>query len=249
MHIGDAMRMKAVLAVAIALSVSVPASVHAAPTEIDLTIAKTNRRVYAYGAVSPARPGRSVRVRLFHDGDLRATKWDELASDGGYEVRFARPATGDCEVKVRFRTGSGAVHRARHGFPCAIPAFSTGTASITSGTSLIHEVAVQIADESHEHAYGLMYRRWLAEDKGMAFLFGGETSSSFYMKNTLIPLSIAFWDSAGRIVRIMDMEPCEADPCPLYDPETSYVGALEVNQGAFEARGVSEGDLISVTED
>ena len=241
--------MKALLAVTIALSVSVPALVRAAPTEVDLTIAKTTTRVYAYGTVSPARPERRVRVRLFHDGALRVTKWDELASDGGYGVRFARPTSGDCEVKVLFRTGSGTVHRARHAFPCAIPAFSTGRASITTGTSLIHEVDVQIADDGVEQGYGLMYRRWLGENKGMAFLFGGETSSSFYMKNTLIPLSIAFWDPAGRIVRIMDMEPCDEEPCPLYNPETSYVGALEVNQGAFEAWGVTQGDLISVTED
>ena len=240
--------MKAALVVAIVLLMSVPALVRGAATEIDLTIAKTNQRVFAYGDVSPARPDRSVRVRMFREGELVATKWAGLSSDGSYEVRFPRPTSGDCEVKVLFRTASGSVHRTEEPFPCATPAFSTGTASITSGTSLT-TVDVQIADEGPEQGYGLMYRRWLAPDKGMAFLFGGETSSSFYMKNTLIPLSIAFWDSAGRIVRIMDMEPCEAEPCPLYNPETTYVGALEVNQGAFNAWGVSEGDLISVTED
>lgn len=241
--------MKSALAVAIALFVSVPAFDNAAPTEIDLTIAKTNQRVYAYGTVSPARPERSLRVRLFVNGALHATRWGGISTDGGYEVRFERPTSGDCEVRVRFRSGSGVVSRAEEPFPCAIPNFSTGTATITNGASLLHEVDVQIADEGPEQGYGLMYRRWLGANKGMAFLFGGETSSSFYMKNTLIPLSIAFWDSAGRIVRIMDMEPCEADPCPLYNPETSYVGALEVNQGAFDAWGVSEGHLISVTED
>jgi len=248
MHIGDAMRMRRALAVTIATLVSVPAFATAAPTEVSLTIAKSKRYVFAYGTVSPARPDRPVRVRLFRDGVLRATKWDRLSSQRRYGVRFVRPTSGNCEVKVRFRTGAGRFRRAAEAFGCAIPNFSTGTATITTGTSIV-TVGVQIADEDHERGYGLMYRRRLGADKGMAFLFGGEVSGAFYMKNTLIPLSIAFWDGAGRIVSIMDMEPCEADPCPLYDPQTSYVGALEVNQGAFEAWGVAEGDLISVTED
>ena len=241
--------MKRALAVAVAALVSVPVIATATTFEVDLTIAKTNRRVYAYGAVSPAREGRPVRIRFFHDGTLVATKRDTQDRRGRYEVSFARPSSGVCKVKVRYRTRSGAVTKAWHEFPCGIPNFSTGTASITNGATLLKDVDVQIADDGPEQGYGLMYRRWLGADKGMAFLFASETSGSFYMKNTLIPLSIAFWDSAGRIVRILDMEPCEADPCPLYDPETAYVGALEVNQGAFEAWGVTEGDLISVSED
>jgi uncharacterized membrane protein (UPF0127 family) len=66
------------------------------------------------------------------------------------------------------------------------------------------------------------------------------------MKNTLIPLSIAFLDADGRILRILDMEPCEADPCPLYPPGVAYTSALEVNQGAFERWGVEVGDLVTL---
>lgn len=249
------MWMKRALAVVVAALVGVPVLASAATVEVDLTIAKTNRRIYAYGNVSPARDGRPVRVRLFHDGSLVATKRDAQNARGRYEVSFARPTSGTCEVKVRFRTRSGLATRAWHEFACAIPDFSTGTASITSGGSLLQNVDVLIADDGPEQAYGLMYRRFLGADKGMAFVFGSETSGSFYMKNTLIPLSIAFWDSTGQIVRILDMEPCTREQeassqgCPLYDPEASYVGALEVNQGAFDAWGVSEGDLITVTEE
>jgi uncharacterized membrane protein (UPF0127 family) len=66
------------------------------------------------------------------------------------------------------------------------------------------------------------------------------------MKNTLIPLSVAFWDEAGRIVAILDMEPCPANPCPTYDPGSSFVGALEVDQGRFASDGVAIGDRIEV---
>ena len=67
------------------------------------------------------------------------------------------------------------------------------------------------------------------------------------MKDTLIPLSIAFWDGRGRIVRILDMTPCRADPCPTYDPRVAYRGALEVNRGAFKRWGVQRGDRVRLS--
>ena len=80
----------------------------------------------------------------------------------------------------------------------------------------------------------------------MVFVFERPENGSFWMKNTLIPLSIAFFDADGRILRILDMEPCEADPCPVYDPEVAYRGALEVNKGVFARWRVSEGDRVRV---
>jgi uncharacterized membrane protein (UPF0127 family) len=111
------------------------------------------------------------------------------------------------------------------------------------------EVAVEIADTDAERQRGLMGRTSLAEDAGMVFLFPGETAGGFWMKNTLIPLSIAFYDADGRIVRILDMEPCRREPCRIYDPGVAYVGALEVNQGAFRRWNVSEGDRLRVELD
>jgi hypothetical protein len=100
-------------------------------------------------------------------------------------------------------------------------------------------VHVEVADTQTERARGLMGRRELPDDAGMVFVF-----SAFWMKDTLIPLSIAFYDESGTILRILDMEPCTRDPCALYDPEASYRGALEVNRGAFERWGVREGDVL-----
>ncbi len=91
-----------------------------------------------------------------------------------------------------------------------------------------------------------MNRATLPEDAGMVFLWFGPTSGAFYMKDTLIPLSIAYFDERGRILKILDMEPCEQDPCKLYDPGITYWGALEVNQGAFERWGVEPGDTITI---
>jgi uncharacterized membrane protein (UPF0127 family) len=64
------------------------------------------------------------------------------------------------------------------------------------------------------------------------------------MKDTLIPLSIAFWDREGRIFRILDMEPCREETCRLYEPGGLWWGAVEVNQGFFEDRGVEVGDRV-----
>ena len=109
-------------------------------------------------------------------------------------------------------------------------------------------VEVEIADTQEEREIGLMQRESLPEDAGMIFLFEEETSGGFWMKNTLIPLSIAFTAADGTILRILDMEPCEADPCEIYDPGVFYASALEVNQGAFASWGVEEGDLLSLEQ-
>jgi uncharacterized membrane protein (UPF0127 family) len=110
------------------------------------------------------------------------------------------------------------------------------------------EVAVEIADTDDERAVGLMGRTSLPADAGMLFVYPGPTEGGYWMKNTLIPLSIAFYDADGTILRILDMEPCRRDPCPVYDPGVRYAGALEVNQGAFERWGVREGDRLELQE-
>jgi hypothetical protein len=112
-----------------------------------------------------------------------------------------------------------------------------------SGDVVVH---VEIADTSAERARGLMGRSELASDSGMAFLFPQDTRGGFWMKDTLIPLSIAFYDRTGGIVRILDMTPCKQDPCPIYAPGVAYRGALEVPSGAFARWGVREGDVLRV---
>jgi uncharacterized protein len=110
------------------------------------------------------------------------------------------------------------------------------------------EIAVEIADTDDERAVGLMGRTSLPADAGMLFVYPGPTEGAYWMKDTLIPLSIAFYDVDGTILRILDMEPCRRDPCPVYDPGVRYAGALEVNQGAFERWGVREGDRLELRE-
>jgi uncharacterized membrane protein (UPF0127 family) len=117
------------------------------------------------------------------------------------------------------------------------------TLAIDTGEDEV-EVAVEVADSLQERTVGLMNREELDEDAGMVFLVPEPTDGPFWMKDTLIPLSVAFWDREGRIFRILDMEPCRREPCRLYEPGGLWWGAVEVNQGFFEERGVRVGDVV-----
>lgn len=130
--------------------------------------------------------------------------------------------------------------------PSPTPTFRKGTAIIETDDGAVM-VEIEVADSPALHIQGLMHRDSLDDDAGMLFLFFEERTGAFHMKNTLIPLSIGFFDRDGQILRILDMEPCEADPCPLYDPGVVYQGALEVNRGAFADWGVEVGDRIRVS--
>jgi uncharacterized protein len=110
------------------------------------------------------------------------------------------------------------------------------------------KVRVEIADNALGIAIGLMYRKSLPEDQGMLFVFTDEVKQSFWMKNTFIPLSIAFMDSQGRIVDIQNMKPVGEEQSvpdaklPRYVSAEPAQYALEVNQGFFEEHGVKVGD-------
>jgi hypothetical protein len=103
-------------------------------------------------------------------------------------------------------------------------------------------LTARIAEDAASRARGLMGVTSLPPDEGMAFLFEEPTDGSFWMKDTLIPLSIAFIDEDGRIISIQEMTPCEADPCRTYAPGGTYTMAVEANAGWFDERGVEVGD-------
>ena len=123
--------------------------------------------------------------------------------------------------------------------------FPHGTATIATPHGRV-AVSVEIAQTAAAWERGLMYRHRLAARSGMIFVFPSESTGGFWMKHTLIPLSIAFYGPFGRILRILDMAPCASDPCPMYDPGVAYRGALEVNRGKFRRWGVRAGDKITL---
>jgi hypothetical protein len=102
-------------------------------------------------------------------------------------------------------------------------------------------LVVEIADDHAERARGLMFRTELARDRGMLFLFAEEQILSFWMKNTLIPLDIIFFDREGRFISAATMAPCRADPCPSYPSEGKASMALEVAEGFVAEQGIGAG--------
>ena len=101
---------------------------------------------------------------------------------------------------------------------------------------------VEIADEADEQRRGLMGVENLPADQGMAFVWPEPVGSTFWMKNTLVALSIAFVDDAGQVLDVLDMQPCEADPCRKYGIDEPYVLAVEANLGWFDDHRVHAGD-------
>jgi uncharacterized protein len=134
----------------------------------------------------------------------------------------------------------------------SLTAALSGSVTFPHGRALIRTpqrtvtVKVEVAETTAQLERGLMGRRSLAPRSGMVFLFATDTRGRFWMKNTLIPLSIAFWGKTGRILRILDMAPCRADPCKVYDPHVAFRGALEVNRGAFARWGVHRGAVVTI---
>ena len=119
------------------------------------------------------------------------------------------------------------------------PAHPPSTVTFGGSDAVLH---VEIADKAHEQRKGLMGVETLPADEGMAFVFDGPSDTTFWMRDTLIPLSVAFVDDAGRVIGVRDMQPCEADPCPTYGVEQPFVLAIEANLGWFDRAGIEIGD-------
>ena len=106
------------------------------------------------------------------------------------------------------------------------------------------KITVEIADTRESQEKGLMNRKSLDEDKGMLFVYDRDSRKSFWMKNTLIPLSIAYIAADGTIREIYDMEPLSTR---TVDSRYSVRYALEVNHGAFQRHGIKVGDKVEFT--
>lgn len=103
------------------------------------------------------------------------------------------------------------------------------------------DLRVEVADTPEERERGLMFREELPEGRGMLFMFDKSQILHFWMKNTMIPLDILFFDERRNLVSAMTMEPCVADPCPLYPSTAEARYALEVPAGFIERYGVGVG--------
>jgi uncharacterized membrane protein (UPF0127 family) len=122
-----------------------------------------------------------------------------------------------------------------------VSAFPRKDISLEGPKSAHINLSVELAITSEEHQQGLMHRTVLPEGTGMLFVFKAPMALEFWMKNTLIPLDILFFDADGALVSVHTMEPCHKDPCPKYPSGASASYALEVPAGFAKMHGVGEG--------
>lgn len=106
---------------------------------------------------------------------------------------------------------------------------------------------VELATTSAQWERGLMFRTHLAADHGMLFIYPDAQVRNYWMKNTLIPLDILFFDAQRRLINVSaDTPPCKADPCPIYPSAAPAEYVLELNSGAARKLGIKAGDLLTI---
>ena len=105
-----------------------------------------------------------------------------------------------------------------------------------------HALRVEVVATDEQRALGLMHRKRLGANDGMLFIFDEPAYHSMWMKDTLIPLSVAFVDREGTILNILDMEPETLDPHVSAGPS---VYAIETNKGWFARKQVKAGDKVT----
>lgn len=104
-----------------------------------------------------------------------------------------------------------------------------------------HTLKVEVAATAQTRTIGLMNRFSLAPNSGMLFVFPQSEPLAFWMRNTFIPLSIAYVDSKGVILNIADMQPKDETTVPSKGPA---MFAIEMKQGWFKERGIAAGDKV-----
>lgn len=127
-----------------------------------------------------------------------------------------------------------------------LPGFDEVAFRISGANGTTGGVAL-LADDAASRSQGLMNQTDLRGYDAMVFRFASPSEGRFFMRNTLIPLSIAFFDASGRFVSATDMQPCpdDVDPCPTYGAEAPYVHAIEVAEGDLPRLGIGRGSVLS----
>lgn len=111
-------------------------------------------------------------------------------------------------------------------------------------------ITVEVAKTAEETAYGLMFKRQLSENDGMLFIFSQPQILSFWMKNTFVDLSIAYFDAHNTLLEIIDMKAAQSELQTHFDSYPSSKPAkyaLEMNRGWFKKNNIKTGDKLKLT--
>lgn len=133
---------------------------------------------------------------------------------------------------------------------CACAHAKQPDAPTASATLHDTRITVELATNAASRAHGLMGRTRLAPDHGMLFVFPDTQPRWFWMKNTLIPLDILYFDGHRKLVSMqLDVPPCKADPCATYPSDMPARYVLELAAGEARHMGARVGDVLAIDAD
>lgn len=131
------------------------------------------------------------------------------------------------------------------GSPSCAPRLPTTTVTLDGATETT--LTAEIADAADDRERGLAGRATLPSGCAMLFRYPTPVRNAFWMRGMAFPIDIAFADGDGRIVEIVTLDRCTADPCPTHVPVAPYRFALEVGAGTLAALGIGVGDRLVVS--
>jgi uncharacterized membrane protein (UPF0127 family) len=132
--------------------------------------------------------------------------------------------------------------------PVAPEGFELVQARVTAADGEVCELCVWLADQPELRRRGLMGVTDLGDGAAMAFVYPRPTTTSFWMRDTLLPLSIAFFDADGSFLDSFDMTPCTTRTCPNYPTPPQFTVALEVPQGRLGELLVEAGSTLELLD-
>ncbi|HEX4980457.1 MAG TPA: DUF192 domain-containing protein [Ilumatobacteraceae bacterium] len=131
--------------------------------------------------------------------------------------------------------------------PNVVPeGFGTIAARVSAADGEVCELCLWLADDAATRARGLMQVTDLGGLDGMAFRYDSPHTTSFTMRNTVMPLSIAFFGADGGRLTAFDMEPCAGEPCPSYPTPGDFVVAVEVPAGGLPELAIGAGSTLEL---
>lgn len=160
-----------------------------------------------------------------------------------FGVPASNPTTPSAAATTAVASAPGATE------PAVFPeGFATTGALVTNADGATCEICVWLADTPGQRSSGLMFVPDLGVADAMAFRYPDAHTGTFWMKNTVMPLSIAFYAPDGGFVDSFDMGPCTSDPCPRYPTPTDFLVAIEVPQGELDALGLTTGSTFELLD-
>lgn len=135
--------------------------------------------------------------------------------------------------------------------PTTPAATATPSQSLTEGPRACFEngacITIEVASTEQERETGLMNRKAMPVDAGMLFVHDYPALHAYWMKNTLIPLDIAWMDENLTVVDVQQMTPCASESCPSYSPKAPALYVLETNLGVLGRNNATPGSKIRVS--